>query len=92
MPPAVALASIDEKAAPKKPTTKIVEPTLPASGSKTLASCTSVVTFSPVWPRTAAATMITRQVMMPGATMPGMVSVIVASRYWSARMPRSRVA
>ena len=42
MPPAVALASIDEKAAPKKPTTKIVEPTLPASGSKTLASAPSV--------------------------------------------------
>ena len=39
VPPAVALAIIDENAAPANPTAKRNEPTGPARGSKTFASC-----------------------------------------------------
>ena len=80
VPPAVALATMDEKAAPMKPRAKIFAPTGPASGSKTRARPTMDSTGLPRAPSAAAATAMTRAVMMPGAMMPGTVSAMVRAR------------
>ena len=76
VPPAVAFATMEEKAAPMKPRAKILAPTGPASGSKTRASPTIESTGFPRAPRAAAATAMTSAVMTPGAMMPGILSLI----------------
>ena len=81
VPPAVALATIAENAAPERPSAKIVDPTGPAMGSKILArpKCCCFGIFAA---QDGGATMMTSEVMIPGATMPGMVSAMLVWRYW----------
>jgi hypothetical protein len=80
VPPAVALAIIEEKVAPERPRANSMDPTGPARGAKTEARALMVTASAPVLPSTDAATRITSVVMMPGAMIPGMVSARVMSR------------